>query len=152
MEMKDEKHDSTHRKLRVLYALLWLLPLLMAIFGETVGYSFVGLWATGGNAAYVAHSVIILLTMVCVPVALRSFHVCLSKRKPTLSEDEWPAFFFRLSALRLLLLAIPAWLGLPVYYLTLSSTGALCTLIALTASLFCIPPRGVKREKQSLRK
>ena len=44
------------------------------------------------------------------------------------------------------MLSLPVWVGLAVYYLTLSNKGLLCAFIALTASLFCLPGEGRLRK------
>ena len=41
--------------------------------------------------------------------------------------------------MRLALLAVPVLAGFLTYYMMLSNKGVLCALIALTASLFCLP-------------
>ena len=43
------------------------------------------------------------------------------------------------SGVRLALLAVPVLAGFLTYYMILSNKGVLCALIALTASLFCLP-------------
>ena len=52
------------------------------------------------------------------------------------------------SAVRLALLEFVVVFNLAGYYFTLSSTGALCALIGLTASFFCLP--GEKRLRAEL--
>ena len=47
--------------------------------------------------------------------------------------------FVQMSIVRLGILEIAIIVNLLCYYLTLSSTGNLCMLIGLTASLFCLP-------------
>ena len=109
--------------LRVLFALLWVVSAAIVLVGEAFPGTWVGIYADNGRMAYVAHLVVILLTVAGVPLALRgrfslfSIHCSLSV------------------PLRLLLLALPAWLGFLAYYLTLSTTGLFCALIALIASL-----------------
>ena len=55
-------------------------------------------------------------------------------------------------AWRLALLAIPVLVGFFTYYIMLSSTGALCALIGLTASLFCLPGEGRLRKNVHINK
>lgn len=52
------------------------------------------------------------------------------------------------SGMRLVLLALPLLAGFLTYYGMLSTTGLLCALIALTASLFCLP--GEERLRREL--
>ena len=52
------------------------------------------------------------------------------------------------SGARLALLALPVLGGFLTYYMVLSNTGVLCALIALTASLFCLP--GEERLRKEL--
>ena len=50
--------------------------------------------------------------------------------------------------IRLVLLLLPLLAGFLTYYVMLSTTGLLCALIALTASLFCLP--GEERLRREL--
>jgi hypothetical protein len=56
------------------------------------------------------------------------------------------------SKVRVAMLSLPVWVGLAVYYLTLSNKGLLCAFIALTASLFCLPGEGRLRKELHINK
>lgn len=89
---------------------------------------------------YVLETIGVLLTMGLVPLALKLFPLILPRY-----EGEPVRFKLRLhrraSRLRLLLLAVPTWLNLWLYYATLNNIGGLCALIGVTASFFCLPGR-----------
>lgn len=143
--MDNVQIDSHSVRLRVAYMGLWLVAMLIVVIGEGVEPEWIGLYAADDRAAYVLHTVVILLTVACVPLSLRGFAWMMAHRLPV--GPERLGFYVRLSLSRLLLLALPAWAGLVAYYLTLSHTGVLCALIALTASLFSVPSGGRMRRE-----
>ena len=53
---------------------------------------------------------------------------------------------------RLALLAMPVLAGFLTYYMMLSNKGVLCALIALTASLFCLPGENRLRKELHIEK
>jgi hypothetical protein len=135
------------RNLKMQYGLFWLLPVLLATAYETDFFP-VGLYADDPQMRYVWETAGILTAIVCVPLSLILFSVALKKKidKAHLSEA-LPNYVFW-SGVRLGLLEIAALSSVSVYYLTLSNTGAFCALIALTASVFCLP--GEKRMREEL--
>lgn len=136
------------RFLKGIFAGFWLLPVLLVAAGEWGG-SWTGCLADDVQAVYLTETSVILLALLCVPVSLRLFARVLSRR---LAEETLPValrMYVRWSVARLLLLALPLLSGLLSYYLMMSHTGALCALIALTASLFCLPSEErLRRELQ----
>lgn len=143
----EEEIKRTAKRLGRAYLLFWLLPVLFVVAGE-VGGNWVGSCAANERALFAAENVCILLAVICVPLSLKLFAVLMQKRVDTLSFPQALRLYRRISLMRLLLLWLPAWLGLAVYYLMLSNTGVLCALIALTASLFCRP--GEERLRREL--
>lgn len=125
----------------------WLLPLLLILLFELTGET-VGALASDVRATYLMETVSILLVAVCVPVSLKIFSWVMLKRIDNASIDRALVLYRSWSSVRLLLLSFPVIAGLLTYYLALSTGGLLCTLIALTASLFCVP--GEKRLRREL--
>lgn len=105
-------------------------------------------YADDVRTGYFAETWTILLTAVCVPVALKLFAWRLTKRIDLVGLPEALRLYVRWSEIRLLLLAVPVVAGCAADYCLLSNTGTLCTLIALTASLFCLP--GEQRLRREL--
>lgn len=121
-----------------LYGAFWLLPILLVGMGEC-GESWIGVYADDASAVYWAETLTILLTAVCVPASLKLFSWVLGRQISKVSIVRALHLYTVWSGLRLLLLAMPLVSGLLTYYLMWSGKGILCAMIALTASLFCLP-------------
>ena len=136
------------RNLKMQYGLFWLLPVLLSIACET-DFLPVGLYAGDPQMTYAWETAGILATIVCVPLSLRLFSVALKKKKIDEANltGALSGYVFW-SGVRLGLLEIAALLNISVYYSTLGNAGAFCGLIALTASVFCLP--GEKRMRKEL--
>lgn len=145
--MEDQIKKLTFR-IKCCYWLLWLVALALVLFGE-LGNSWVGCLAHDVKTVYFSETVIILLTAICIPVSLKLFSWMMTHRIDQMSIEQALKAYFRISVSRILLLALPMIVGLLIYYLMQTGTGVLCALIALTASLFCVPSE--KRMKNELR-
>ena len=122
------------------YAYLWFAALLIVILGETGGFNLTGAYADNVRAVYFTETFVILLTACCVPAALKLFAWVKSKKIDiNASTEQAIGQYVMWSSVRILLLALPVILGIIGYYLMQSSSCILCTCIAFTASLFCIP-------------
>lgn len=143
----EEKIKKTISDIRIAYYCFWLIPIIFIIYGECKG-SLVGLYADNVRASYYAETLSILLTATCVPLSLKLFAWILTKKINQVNIINALKLYDKWSIVRLILLALPVWTGGITYYLMLSSTGALCAAIALTASLFCIP--GEERLRKEL--
>ena len=138
----EEQIKKTAARVRTTFAYFWMLPILLVLLGETGG-GWVGMYAGDVRVTYMAETVTILLAASCVPIALKLFSWVLIRKIDVVTLPE---------ALRLALLAIPVLAGFFTYYIMLSSTGALCALIGLTASLFCLPGEGRLRKELHINK
>lgn len=132
---------------RIIFAGFWLLPILLIGFGEA-GSSWVGTYADDVRAVYLAETLTILLTVLCVPVSLKLFSRMLTKKIDIVGISQALGLYVFWSGVRLALLAMPVLAGGFTYYMALSNKGVLCALIALTASLFCLP--GEERLRKEL--
>ncbi len=131
------------RLLRLLqgeYILLWVLPLLLAALYET-GVMTEGLYADDAQVDYILQTAGILLAIGLIPVSLRLFSLSLVKYVKNLSLPDALKSYRRWSEVRIGLLLVAVLVNLSAYYLTLNNTGVLCALMALAASLFCVPTR-----------
>lgn len=97
------------------------------------------LWSITHRATYYMETAGILLTALCVPLALKLFSLVLKKKIDLLTIPLALKRYVQWSMVRLGLLEVAIVLNVLCYYLTLSNTGNLCMLIGLTASLFCLP-------------
>lgn len=99
-----------------------------------------------------AETVTILLTAVLVPVSLKLFSWMLTKKIDVVAITDALRLYALWSGVRLALLAMPVLAGFLTYYMMLSNKGVLCALIALTASLFCLPGENRLRKELHIEK
>ena len=140
----EEQIKKTAARVRTTFAYFWMLPILFVLLGETGG-GLVGMYAGDVRAT-------ILLAASCVPIALKLFSWVLIRKIDVVTLPEALRLYALWSGVRLALLAIPVLAGFFTYYIMLSSTGALCALIGLTASLFCLPGEGRLRKELHINK
>lgn len=143
----EELIQQVLKRQKTVYILFWTLPFLI-VFGGECGGDWVGAFADNVRACYLTDTVGILLAASCVPLALKLFSWVLTKKIDVVSFPEALRLYFRWSSVRLMILELAILVNIFTYYLTLSNTGLLCALIALTASLFCVP--GEKRLREEL--
>lgn len=142
----EERIKQIIRLLKVLYACYWLLAVFIVVCSEATDH-WTGLYADDVRTTFEAETITILLAVICVPVSLKLFSWVLDHKIDVVSLPVALRLYARWNAVRLVLLALPVVAGLFTYYLTLSTKGVLCTLIALTASLFCIPSENRLRKE-----
>lgn len=143
---KQIKRITTQLKLQ--YFIFWLIPVLLVIAYETDLLS-VGIYADDPRMQYIWETIGVLTAIVFVPLSLKLFSIVL-KRK--IDEYAFPVAlkqYILWSAIRLGILEVAEIMNIVVYYLTLNNVGGFCSLIALTASLFCLP--GDKRLREELK-
>ena len=133
-----EKIQQLVRVLTLEYALLWVLAIGLVLCYET-GLFTEGQYAGDARMEYVLQSVGILMVIGLIPFSLRLFSLSLVKRIQTLPLTEAMKSYRRWSEIRIALLAVPVLINLSFYYLTLNTTGLFCAMMALIASLFCVP-------------
>ena len=145
----DELIKQISKRLKVYFIVFCLLPVFIAVVGESGIFDCVGIYAGNVRLTYIVESLTILVTAISVPTVLKYFARILSKKIDHVSISEALHLYLFWSGMRILVLAILVILGFGIYYLILSTTGLLCAFIALTASLFCYPSE--KRLRQELR-
>ena len=138
----EEQIKKTAARVRTTFAYFWMLPTLLVLLGETGDV----------RATYMAETITILLAASCVPVSLKLFSWVLIRKIDVVTLPEALRLYALWSGVRLALLAIPVLAGFFTYYIVLSSTGVLCALIGLTASLFCLPGEGRLRKELHINK
>lgn len=143
----EEQIKRTVGLLKVLYALFWAVPVATVVWGEA-GASWTGLLAGDVRGTYVAETVVILLTVLCVPVSLKLFARILSRQIAKAGIERAVSLYAWWSTWRLAMLFVPVMCGVVGYYLSLSNNSLLCAMIGLVASLFCVP--GEKRLRREL--
>lgn len=143
----EEQIKKAAARVRTTFACFWMLPILLVLLGEN-GDGWVGMYAGDVRTTYMAETITILLAASCVPVSLKLFSWVLIRKIDAVTLPEALRLYALWSGVRLALLAIPVLAGFSTYYIMLSSTGVLCALIGLTASLFCLP--GEERLRKEL--
>ena len=133
----EKKIRQLLRYLQIEYVAVWVLPLLLVALYET-GVMTEGAYAGDVRMDYVLQTVGILLAVGLIPLSLRLFSLSLVKQR---SLPEALKSYRRWSEIRTGMLVVPVLVNLSFYYLTLNNTGVLCAMMALIASLFCVPTR-----------
>ena len=134
--------------LKAVYVCCWALPLLVGIASEA-GTPWVGTYASNVRAVFGGETLVILLTVLCVPLSLKLFAWVLAGRIDRVGIEQALHLYLVWNVVRAFLLFLPALAGFVGYYLLLSDKCLLCALIALVAMLFCVP--GEKRLRNELR-
>lgn len=147
----EKEIKQTSQRLVWSYRLFWLLPLMIVVAGESEWIP-VGDLADDVTMTYMLDTFGILLTAICVPLALKLFSRIFRKKIDEVTIDVALKRYAFWSLIRLGLLGLPLLLNLVSYYLTLSRTGLLCMLITLTASLFCVPSEKKLRSELNIYK
>lgn len=142
----EEKIRRTAARTKLLFACFWILPVCLVMAGE-VNVAWVGAYAGDVYATYLAETATILLTAVLVPLSLKLFSWVLTRKIDAAAITDALRLYALWSGVRLVLLALPVWAGLLTYYIMWSNKGVLCALIALTASLFCLPGKDRLRKE-----
>lgn len=142
----EEKIKRAASRVKMSFVYFWLLPVFLVIFGETGG-AWVGLYAGDVRAAYFAETITILLSALSVPASLKLFSWVLV-RKIELSPSPMHCVCM-CCGVGCVWLCLPYrwWRDSSLIIWYLSNKGVLCALIALTASLFCLPEKKRLREE-----
>ena len=134
----EEQIRRAVRNLNISYVFFWVLPAFLLGAGEFELFPVGGL-VDNAPAIYYFETVGILLTALCVPLSLKLFSLVLKKKIDHMTITLALKRYVQWNIVRLGVLEVAIVVNLLCYYLTLSSTGNLCMLIGLTASLFCLP-------------
>lgn len=126
-------------RLRIEFLFLWILPALLAVLYET-GVFESGLYAGDTQKEYLINTLGVLLTFLSVFLALKMFSFRFVQARLTHTDDRLrEKAFVRWSEVRLSLLLAATLVNLSSYYITMTNSGVLCTLVLLLASMFCWP-------------
>ena len=102
-----------------------MLPLLAGIWAEA-GAPWTGLLAADTRLEYAVETAVILLTIACVPLALKLFAWVMVRQIDTADFRRALRLYTRWNTVRALLLLLPALGGFVGYGLLLSNTCLLC--------------------------
>ncbi len=141
IKMEDKTMNSLVRNLKIQYVLFFVFPLLLFILGELFSKDLFLNSPSNSSLTYVLQLLTVVLTMALIPFSLKLFHWVLTKKIDKTKEVQARKQYFLWSGIRLALLEITTLFALVVYFITQSSIGGLCALIAITAAFFCIPSK-----------
>ncbi len=134
----EQQINRAIRSLNISYIFFWMFPAFLWGAGELELFP-VGAFADDVQVRYYMDTFGILLTASCVPLSLKLFSIALKKKIDLLTITLALRKYVQWSNIRLGILEVIVLVNLSCYYMTYSSTGNLCALIGLTASLFCLP-------------
>lgn len=130
--------DKLEGTLKAEFLVAWLIAAVVACLGETDIIPN-GLIMPNSTGEFKANTVVVILTVIGVPLALKLFSLNTTKGLRRMDNDEALKAYHVWSVVRMTILCLDAALGLAAYYVTLNVTGALCALVALAASVCCWP-------------
>lgn len=144
----EEMINQTLKRVKAFQTLFYLIAVALVVVGET-SETWTGLYADDVRLIYFVEVIVILLTCLCIPSALKLFSWVMRHRIDEASIERALHLYIIWSGVRIGLLAIPVVCGLVGYYTLLSTQCLLCACIGVTASFFCLP--GMKRLKAELK-
>lgn len=120
----------------------FLFVILFAVL--LIGFYECGIWEEGslildGSWGYLVRSASILLTLCCIPMALKLLRLKVVKKSLLPFNTISTRNYLRWCEVRLSLLAVPLYLNLALYYATMETMGAYCSLILTISLIFCWP-------------
>lgn len=145
----EKKIKQVVQNLKIQYVLFWLVPVILLILFETNVFN-IGIYADDPTQQYIWETAGILIAIGLVPLSLKLFSVILKKK---IDQQPFPVAlkqYLYWSTIRLAILEIAVLLNILVYYFTLNNVGGLCALLALTASIFCLPSEKRLREELNI--
>ncbi len=143
----DQQIKAVARALQIQYGLYLGISILLVVLHET-NILPTGVYAGDANMEYLLETASILITIALVPLSLKIFSVKMEKVIKVTALENALKLYQRWSTVRLMIIAFVTFLNILIYYMTLNNIGALCGLIGVTASVFCLP--GEKRLREEL--
>lgn len=98
-----------------------------------------GIYAGDPRMSYIWSTTSILSTLALVPLSLKLYSFMMKRQVDKANLTHALKLYKKWNEIRLLMLAASTFFNIYVYYATLENMGALCALINITASVFCLP-------------
>lgn len=124
--------------LKVELLMAWVIVAVVVVLGE-LDVIPNGMVASHSEMEFKLNTVVILLTIVGIPVALRLFVLNTTKGLRRMNNDEALNAYHVWSAVRMGLLCLTAVWGVVTYYVTMNVSGIFCALVSLFTTLYCWP-------------
>ena len=126
-------------RLKIEYVAIWFAAILLVILFES-DCLLPGGFAGEDRIVYLAQTLSILITLGCIPLALKLFSIDFIRKRLSVKNDSNRLVAYRFwSEVRMCLLVFPLIVNLLLYYLTMEISSAYCALIVVLAMLFCWP-------------
>lgn len=126
------------KALKVELLIVWLIVAAVVALGE-IEVIPNGMVIPNSEMEFKWNTVVILLTVVGIPAALRLFVLNTTKGLRRMNNEEALNAYHVWSAVRMGILCVTAVLGVVAYYVTMNVTGVFCVLVALLTTLYCWP-------------
>lgn len=126
------------KALKVELLIVWLIVAAAVALGE-LGVIPNGMVTPNSEMEFKWNTIVILLTIVGIPVALRLFVLNTTKGLRRMNNEEALNAYHVWSAVRMGILCVTAVLGVVAYYVTMTASGFFCALVALLTTLYCWP-------------
>lgn len=137
----EKKRDRLVKRLKLEYALFWCLAILLVAAYE-MGFMAEGGLVGDAQKEYMLQMMGVAMTIVFLPLSLKTFSVMVKKQVRNKPEDEALKSYCRWSEIRLSLLLVAVLFNINVYYSILDTSALLCAGMGLLTALFCVPGKG----------
>lgn len=136
------------KKLKIAYALIWIVPALLAAAYWQGWPGDGGLMKSNATACYLIHTLSILWTLFIIFFSVKMLSLVRVRSEIADEPDRDKAHrnYCRWNGIRIALLLFTVVADLFIFYITDNEGSAYCALITLIASLFCIPREGIFRK------
>jgi len=145
----DEKLKAANRLMLTQYLIYIAVAILLVVLYQSE-VILEGTYAADFSMQYLLETIGILFTIALLPLSLKLFSIKLNKEIKEAGFEEALKLYKQWGTIRLMILAFLTYLNIIIYYMTLNNIGGLCALMALTASIFCLPGEKKIREELNL--
>ena len=128
------------KALRIEVVAVWVITVLAVCLGE-LNVIPNGWVEPHSQHEFVLNMAVVMLSIICIPVAIRLFTLNTTKGLRRMNNDEALTAYHVWSVVRMGILCITAVFGIVVYYIATSTSAALCALIALCVTIYCWPSK-----------
>lgn len=127
------------RRLYIELFVAWIIIAVTCFLGELDVIPNGALIPKGRQFEFGVDVAVILMTIVCVPLALKLFSLNTQRSLRRMDKEEALMAYHTWSVVRLVLLLLCAEVGIITYFLLMDDKGLYCAGIAMIATFFCIP-------------
>ncbi len=145
----DEKLKAANRLMLTQYLIYLAVAILLVVLYQSE-VILEGAYAADFGMQYILETIGIITTIALLPLSLKLFSIKLNKEIKEAGFENALKLYKQWSTIRLMILAFLTYLNIIIYYMTLNNIGGLCALMALTASIFCLPGEKKIREELNL--